>query len=51
MCRMLVAEGRGHATALAHPIHGYADNAPDQLRAAAAALDADLAARKIPLTV
>jgi protein-tyrosine phosphatase len=51
MCRMLVAEGARHATALAHQNHDYPDNTPDQLRTAAAALAADLAAKKIPLTV
>jgi protein-tyrosine phosphatase len=51
MCRMLVAEGAGHATALAHQNHDYPDNTPDRLRAAAAVLRADLAAKKVPLTV
>jgi len=51
MCRMLVAEGARHATALAHQNHHYPDNSADRLRAAAAALAADLAAKQIPLSV
>jgi protein-tyrosine phosphatase len=51
MCRMLVAEGARHATALAHQNEQYPENTADQLRAAAAELVGYLAARKIPLSV
>jgi protein-tyrosine phosphatase len=51
MCRMLVAEGVTHATALAHQNDAYPDNTPDRLVAAAAVLSAALAAKKVPLTV
>ena len=51
MCRMLVAEGAAHATALAHQNPDYPDNTPTRLRAAAAALQAELAAKKVPLAV
>jgi protein-tyrosine phosphatase len=51
MCRFLVAEGAGHATALAHQNPDYPENTPDRLRAAAAALAAELARKKVPLTV
>ena len=51
MCRMLVAEGARHATALAHQNHDYPENSADQLRPAAAELAAALVARKIPLSV
>jgi protein-tyrosine phosphatase len=51
LCRMLVAEGANAATALAHQNPGYPDNTPDRLRAAAAALAADLKAKGIPLAV
>jgi protein-tyrosine phosphatase len=51
MCRMLVAEGARHATALAHQNPQYPDNSADRLRVAAADLAADLAARQIPLSV
>lgn len=51
MSRMLVAEGARHAAALAHQNDGYPDNTPARLRAAAAALGAALAAKKVPLTV
>ncbi|MDB5309995.1 MAG: ywqE [Gemmataceae bacterium] len=51
MCRMLVAEGAAHATALAHQNPGYPDNTPARMIATAAALSATLAAKKIPLTV
>lgn len=51
MCRMLVAEGARHATALAHQNDGYPENTPERLAAAAAALTAALAAKKVPLTV
>jgi protein-tyrosine phosphatase len=51
MCRMLVAEGARTATALAHQNADYPDNTPDALRAAAAALAADLTAAGVPLTV
>ena len=36
MCRMLVAEGARHATALAHQNHGYPHNSADRLRTSAA---------------
>ncbi|HEY1189414.1 MAG TPA: CpsB/CapC family capsule biosynthesis tyrosine phosphatase, partial [Gemmata sp.] len=51
MCRMLVAEGAGHATALAHQNHGYPENTADRLRAAVAALRAVLSEKKVPLSV
>jgi protein-tyrosine phosphatase len=51
MCRALVAEGAGHATALAHQNPDYPDNTADRLRAAAAELTARLAADRIPLSV
>jgi len=51
MCRMLVAEGARHATALAHQNESWPDNTPDRMRAAAAALAAALADKKVPLTV
>jgi protein-tyrosine phosphatase len=51
MCRMLVAEGAGHATALAHQNDGYPENIADVLRAAAADLADDLAADGVPLAV
>lgn len=51
MCRMLVAEGARHATALAHQNDQYPDNSANQLRAAAAELTAYLAAKQIPLSV
>jgi protein-tyrosine phosphatase len=51
MCRMLVAEGARHATALAHQNDGYPDNTPERMVAAAATLAATLAAKKVPLTV
>jgi protein-tyrosine phosphatase len=51
MCRMLVAEGVRHATALAHQNPGYPDNQPELLLASAAALTATLAAQGVPLTV
>src|SRR5262245_20386711 len=51
MCRMLVAERVRHATALAHQNRDYPENTADQLRAAATSLAADLAAKKLPLTV
>ena len=51
MCRMLVAEGAGHATALAHQNEDYPDNLPERMIAAAAALATALAAKKIPLAV
>jgi len=51
MCRMLVAEGVRHATALAHQNDDYPENTADHLRAAAARLAAELAAEKIPLTI
>lgn len=51
MCRFLVAEGAGHATALAHQNPDYPDNTADRLRAAAAVLTTELARKKVPLTV
>ena len=51
MCRMLVAEGAGHATALAHQNLYYPDNTAERLRASAAALAATLATQKVPLAV
>lgn len=51
MCRMLAAEGVAHATALAHQNHQYPDNTPERMTAAAAALSATLAAKKVPLSV
>lgn len=51
MCRMLVAEGVRHATALAHENGHYPENSPEQLLAAAARLQAALAASDIPLSV
>ena len=50
MCRMLVAEGAAHATALAHQNPGYPDNTPERMLASAAALAVRLAEKKIPLT-
>jgi protein-tyrosine phosphatase len=51
MCRMLVAEGARHATALAHQNDGWPGNTPDRLRASATALAASLAEKKVPLAV
>lgn len=51
MCRMLVGEGAGHATALAHQNPDYPRNNAARLRAAAATLAADLAEKEIPLHV
>jgi protein-tyrosine phosphatase len=51
MCRTLLAQGVRHATALAHQNHSYPDNTADRLRAAAAALAAQLAAHDLPLSV
>jgi protein-tyrosine phosphatase len=51
MCRMLVAEGARHATALSHQNEYWPDATPDRMRATAASLTAALAARKVPLTV
>jgi protein-tyrosine phosphatase len=51
MCRMLVAEGARHATALAHQNRHYPENTAEELRPVAAELAAELAARQIPLTV
>ncbi|MBA4064146.1 MAG: protein tyrosine phosphatase [Isosphaera sp.] len=51
MCRMLTAEGAGHAAAVAHQNADYPDNTADRLRAAAADLAADLAADGVPLAV
>ncbi|MFM8271962.1 MAG: tyrosine-protein phosphatase [Gemmata sp.] len=51
MCRMLVREGARHATALAHQNPGYPANDARHLRAAAAALKAQLAAEQVPLAV
>jgi len=51
MCRFLVSEGAGFATALAHQNDDYPDNTPDRLRAAAAALAAELERKKVKLSV
>ncbi len=51
MCRMLVAEGAGFATALAHQHSDYPANTPDALRAAAASLSTTLKEAGIPLAV
>jgi protein-tyrosine phosphatase len=51
MCRMLVAEGVRHATALAHQNDDYPDNTANRLRAAASGLAVELAAHNIPLTI
>lgn len=51
MCRMLVTEGAAHATALAHQNPDYPDNTPERMLAVAAALEAKLAAKKVPLAV
>src|SRR5262245_47379852 len=51
MCRMLVSEATGHATALAHQNPDYPKNSATRLRAAAAGLVADLADKGIPLHV
>jgi protein-tyrosine phosphatase len=51
MCRMLVAEGARHATALAHQNEFWPDATADRMRAVAASLVASLAAKKVPLTV
>lgn len=51
MCRMLVAEGARHATALAHQNDGYPENTAARLRTATASLKAELAAKGVPLSV
>ena len=51
MCRMLAAEGAGHAAALCHQNPDYPENTPDRIRASAAALAAELLAKKVPVTV
>lgn len=51
MCRMLVSEATGHATALAHQNPDYPLNTAPRLRAAAAELVADLADKEVPLNV
>lgn len=51
MCRMLVADGARHATALAHQNEHYPQNSAEQLRADAAELTKQLASRQIPLSV
>jgi protein-tyrosine phosphatase len=51
MCRMLVAEGVRHATALAHQNEDYPENRADELRSAASELVKELAARQIPLSI
>jgi len=51
MCRMLVAEGARHATALAHQNAQYPENSAEELRLAAKDLTAILAQRQIPLSV
>ncbi len=51
MCRMLVNEGVGHATALAHQNESYPENTADRLRTAALSLRTQLAEKNIPLHV
>jgi protein-tyrosine phosphatase len=51
MCRMLVAEGARHATALAHQHAAYPENTADHLRHAASLLAAELAEKAVPLSV
>ena len=51
MCRMLVAEGVRHATALCHQNEAYPHNLPPRMGEEAADLVAALAERKIPLSV
>lgn len=51
MCRFLVAEGAGFATALAHQNEDYPENTPDRFRAAAAALAAELDRKKVSLSI
>lgn len=51
MCRMLGAEGAGHATALAHQNESYPENTAARLREAAADLARTLAEKKLPLAV
>src|SRR5262245_37252496 len=51
MCRMLVSEGVGHATALAHQNPDYPQNSATRLRTATAELVKDLADKEIPLHV
>ena len=49
MCRMLVAEGTRHATALSHQNDTYPENTPERLTQAAAELAKRLKEEKIPL--
>ncbi|MFO0825242.1 MAG: CpsB/CapC family capsule biosynthesis tyrosine phosphatase [Gemmataceae bacterium] len=51
MCRMLMDEGAGHATALAHQNHGYPHNTAARLQEATGLLTSELKAREIPLKV
>lgn len=51
MCRALVNEGVGHATALAHQNEGYPENTAERLSAAAAQLMVELKTNGIPLAV
>jgi protein-tyrosine phosphatase len=51
MCRMLVAEGARHATALAHQNSVYPENTRDHLVSSAAELAKVIAAAKLPLSV
>lgn len=51
MCRMLVSEGAGHATALAHQNPDYPENTADRIRAATRPLADALREKKIPLSV
>ena len=51
MCRMLVAEGARHATALAHQNEDYPENRAAELRSAASELASELASRQIPLSI
>jgi protein-tyrosine phosphatase len=51
MCRMLVADGVGNATALAHQNPAWPENTPERIRAAAATLSASLLEKNIPISV
>ena len=51
MCRRLVADGARHATALAHQNADFSLNTPDRITDAAASLQAELDAARVPLQV
>jgi protein-tyrosine phosphatase len=51
MCRMLIAEGVGHAAALAHQNEEYLENTPERLLGASAQIISELAANGIPLSL